>query len=54
MTKDERLAKSLNARRKRKVTKHIKENILDNYYSKMRNRRRKLNKIKNRHHDNKI
>ena len=54
MTKGERLNKSLSARRKRRVTKRIKENVLDNYYSKMRSNRRKLNKIKSRHHDNKV
>lgn len=53
-TKGDRIIKSESARRKRKTTKHIKENILENYYSKMRSLRKKLSKIKERHHDKKI
>lgn len=54
MDRDERIAKSETARRKRKIVKEIKENVLDNYYSKMRHYRQKLKKLKQRHHDHKI
>lgn len=52
--RDEKIAKSETARRKRKIVKEIKENVLDNYYSKMRHKRQKLKKLKQRHHDHKI
>jgi len=53
-SKGDRIVKSDSARQKRKATKRIKETVLQNYYNKLRNKRKKLNKLKNKHHDSKI
>ena len=49
-----RIAKSERARARRKEVKKVKETTIQKLYKKLKNKRIKLNKIKNRHHDGKI
>jgi hypothetical protein len=54
MTKQDRYAKSEKARAHRKQIKTIVKNTRLRFYAHMKHLREKYNKIKLRHHDNKI
>lgn len=54
MTKQDRYAKSEKARAHRKQIKTIVKDTRLRFYAHMKHLREKYNKIKSRHHDNKI
>jgi hypothetical protein len=54
MTKQDRHAKSERARTHRKHIKAIVKNSRLRFYAHMKHLREKYNKIKSRHHDNKV
>jgi len=51
MDRSIRMAKSEAARKKRKSVKEIKETLQKRMFSRLKNKRKKLQKIKNRQHD---
>lgn len=54
MNRAERMAKSAKARRKRKETKSIVAGLKKRFYRDMKHLREKYQKIRKRHHDNRL
>ena len=50
----DRIMKSNRARKRRKTVKQIKETLTKRYYAHMRHLKEKYQKIKQKHHDNKL
>ena len=54
MSKADRIQKSERARSRRKTVKQIKETLQKRMFARLKNNKKKLQKIIKRHHDNKI
>ena len=54
LTRGERMIKSESARNKRSITKAIRRKVEEQYYAMLHRQKKKMKKIKERHHDKRI